>query len=137
MQRINAAAALALRMLDETGVRDVGPEAPTPAAPGWMGQARDVPSFTVEALPAEAFEGLLIAAAELGEITDDEPPYDLRLLLAPPLTCWCQLDVVPDAGASTVSVSIAAAEGQPLPGLVDVRNAWIEALNGLDWNDLT
>ena len=142
MQAVNAAAADALRILGET-------ESPRPTAPGrpqqttsesgtdeWVGLARDVPSFTIDALPAEAFEALLVATAELGEVEDDDPPYELRTLLAPPLGCWCQLDVVPDAGASTVSVSIAPIEGQRLPPIVDVRNAYITALNGLDWASL-
>lgn len=147
MQRINAAAALALRMLDRpdtassAGAPSDVPPPPsggdsTDDVPEWIGHTRDVPSFTVEALPAEAFEALLIAAAELGELADDDPPYELRLLLGAPLSCWCQLDVVPDAGASTVSVSIAGADGHPLPELVAVRNAWIEALNRLDWSRL-
>lgn len=147
MQRVNAAAALALRLLAEpdTAVRPTAPaeggSSPLDTdgagdAPGWIGDTRDVPSFTVEVLPVEAFEALMIVAGELGEVADDDPPYELRALLAPPLACWCQLDVVPDAGASTVSVAIATADGHPLPALVDVRNAWIEALNHLDWSHL-
>lgn len=133
MQRINAAAALALRMLEEPEAESPSPQPAEPS--GWVGLTRDVPSFTVEALPVDAFEALLVAASELGEIADDDPPYDLLVLLSPPLSCWCQLDVVPDAGASTVSVAIAATEGHPLPALVEVRNAWIEVLNRLDWNE--
>ena len=142
MQAVNAAAADALRILDET-------ESPRSTAPGhpqqttsesatdeWVGLARDVPSFTIDALPAEAFEALLVATAELGEVEDDDPPYELRTLLSPPLGCWCHLDVVPDAGASTVSVSIAPVDGHRLPPVVDVRNAYITALNGLDWASL-
>ena len=137
MQRINAAAAQALRLLRsdasataaESGA-EAGPETE------WVGTTRDVPSFTIEALPAEAFEALLVAAAELGEVEDDDPPYELRTLLADPIACWCQLDLVPDAGASTVSVSIARVVDSELPALIDVRNAWITALNGLDWSAL-
>jgi hypothetical protein len=148
MQRINAAAAQALRLLGDaeangSGCGDSqGPPAgessdtTTSASTDWVGTTRDVPSFTIEALPAEAFEALLVATAELGEVEDDDPPYQLRTLLAAPLACWCQLDVVPDAGASTVSVSIAAVDGCRPPPLVDVRNAYITALNGLDWSSL-
>ncbi len=156
MQRVNAAAAQALRLLGDAEAngssapggsagggsgagRSSGPETSGPetsASNDWVGSTRDVPSFTIEALPAEAFEALLVATAELGEIEDDDPPYQLRTLLASPLACWCQLDVVPDAGASTVSMSIAPVEGCRLPPLVDVRNAYIVALNGLDWSSL-
>lgn len=130
MQQVNAAAAQALRALNEAAADR------TEEASDWVGTTRDVPSFTVEALPVEAFEALLVAAAELGDVDDDDPPYALRTLLAAPLRCWCQLDVVPDAGASTVSVAIAPAEGHRLPSLLDVRNAWIDALNRLDWSAL-
>lgn len=139
MQEVNAAAAEALRIIATPPPVDAPEPAPTTErAPEteWVGTTRDVPSFTVEALPAEAFEALMVAAAELGEIEDDDPPYLLRTLLAEPLGCWCQLDVVPDAGASTVSVSIARLDGRPLPLMIDVRNAWILALNGLDWSAL-
>ena len=149
MQRINAAAAQALRLLGDAEANEssgfVDSQGPptggssdtmTSASTDWIGTTRDMPSFTIEALPAEAFEALLVATAELGEVEDDDPPYQLRTLLAAPLACWCQLDVVPDAGASTVSLSIAAVDGCRLPPLVDVRNAYITALNGLDWSSL-
>lgn len=144
MQRINAAAASALRMLHSDDVdaatapedTDIDRDGRGDPGPDWSGPTRDAPSFTVEALPVEAFEALLLAAAELGEVADDDPPYELRALLDPPLACWCQLDVVPDAGASTVSVAIAPAEGHALPALVAVRNAWIDVLNALDWSRL-
>lgn len=139
MQVVNAAAAEALRQIARPP-DPVDPEASTvetvEAADEWVGTTRDVPSFTIEALPVEAYEALLVATAELGEVEDDDPPYVLRTLLSEPIACWCQLDLVPDAGASTVSVSIAAVEGHRLPALVDVRNAWIGALNGLDWSAL-
>ena len=132
MQQVNAAAAQALRELSEATSQTNR----TDETSDWVGGTRDVPSFTVEALPVEAFEALLVAAAELGEVDDDDPPYELRTLLGAPLHCWCQLDIVPDAGASTVSVAIAPAEGHRVPSLVDVRNAWIDALNRLDWSAL-
>lgn len=135
MQVVNAAAAEALRRIAQPPSA-AQPSPDTESTQDWIGTTRDAPSFTIEALPVEAFEALLVAAAELGEVDDDEPPYVLRTLLSEPLACWCQLDLVPDAGASTVSVSIAAVDGRPLPALVDVRNAWIVALNGLDWSAL-
>jgi hypothetical protein len=138
MQDVNAAAAQALRIIATPAVPDTAPAPATAPEPegDWSATRRDIPSFTIEALPAEAFEALLVAAAELGEVEDDDPPYELRTLVGDPLACWCQLDLVPDAGASTVSVSIAPTEGHPLPTLIDVRNAWIVALNGLDWSAL-
>jgi hypothetical protein len=148
MRRVNAAAAAALRRLADDGAAPtVAPSptsagtAPTSQAAGapddvWRNRRRDAPSFTVEALPVETFEALLLAAAELGEVVDDDPPYELQVLLAAPFACWCRLDVVPDAGASTVSLSIAPADGAPPPAIEQVRNAWIDSLNRLDWSQL-
>jgi hypothetical protein len=151
MQRINNAAGQALRLLSDGSApaRHGGTDAstmPERAAEatstdpsiddGWIGDRRDAPSFVVEALPVEAYHALTVAAAELGEIADDDPPYVLRCLLGAPLSCWCQLDLVPDAGASTVSVAIAELDDAPLPPLLAVRNAWIAALNDLDWATL-
>lgn len=142
MRRVNVAATDALEIIARP-LRDAPSNdteaATTPASHAnaeWFGTTRDVPSFTVDALPVETFEALLLAAAELGEVEDDDPPYELRTLLGAPIACWCQLDIVPDAGASTVSIAIAALDDQPLPRLIDVRNAWITALNSLDWSAL-
>ncbi len=157
MQEVNAAAADALRIIAEQrssgresnaagsqtpGSRPDGsgtPGASMSGPDGFVDDAptrRDAPSFTIEALPVEAFEALLVACAELGEVADDDPPYQLQARLGAPIGCWCQLDVVPDAGASTISVAIAPLDGERLPPILAVRDAWIDALNGLDWSSL-
>jgi len=100
--------------------------------------SRDAPSFTVDVLPVEAFEYLLLAAQDLGEVVDSDPPYVLEMLLydrpaggrhdhvvsddAP----WCRLDVVPDAGSSTISLWC--------HGDMDAetcRDLWVDAINAL------
>ena len=98
-----------------------------------MAIARDVPSFTVEALPVETFEAMLVVASWLGEVLDDDPPYRLDTYLYEPLDCWCRLEVVPDAGASTVSLAVAGLDGSPTPDVLAVRDAWVANLNALDW----
>jgi hypothetical protein len=97
------------------------------------GMARDIPSFTVEALPVETFEAMLVVASWLGEVLDDDPPYRLDTYLYEPYDCWCRLDVVPDAGASTVSLAVAGVDGAPTPDVLAVRDAWIANLNRVDW----
>ena len=92
-------------------------------------------SFTIEALPAEAFEALLIVASWLGEVLVDEPPYQLDVALAEPFDCWCRLDLVPDAGASTVALTLAAFDARPVPDLDAVRDAWVANLNQLGHPD--
>ncbi len=149
MRSVNAAAAEALRSIDARHAdRDASPDA-ADASPGrtgpdaahgddvgepsWSAMAHDMPSFTVEALPAEAFEALLVAAAVLGEVIDDDPPYRLEARLDAPLRCWCQVDLVPDAGASTVGLAVAPLPGRERPDVLAVRDAWIRELNALDW----
>jgi hypothetical protein len=145
MQRINAAADEATRQIEAARSARSAPVATmmgdAPAAnadrrpPGassivWQ---FDHPSFTVEALPVEAFEALLVVATWIGEAIDDEPPYRLDVALAEPVACWCRLDLVPDAGSTTVSLSVGTERGVPLPDTDRVRDAWISALNSLDW----
>ena len=88
-------------------------------------------SFVIEALPVEAFEALLVATSWIGEALVDEPPYLLDVVLTDPLRCWCRLELVPDAGASTVSLTIAAIGDEALPDIDAVRDLWVSTLNQL------
>jgi DnaJ domain len=103
--------------------------APVPRPGGRV--AHDVASFTIEALPVEAFDALLIVATWLGDVLVDEPPYQLDVALGEPFGCWCRLDVVPDAGSSTVALTLASLDGRPVPDLDVVRDAWVANLNTL------
>jgi hypothetical protein len=135
MQAVNEAADAALERLN----RLEPPGSPTGSPPeppvgSWSGVDRDIPSFTVEALPVDTFEGLLVVASWIGEVLDDDPPYRLDTYLLDPVACWCRLDVVPDAGSSTVSLTIAGVDGTPTPDILAVRDVWITQLNTLDWS---
>lgn len=105
-----------------------------------MRVARDVPSFTVEALPVVTFEALVIVASWIGEVLDDDPPYRLDAYLdasrGAPLDCWCRLDIVPDAGASTVSLAVGGWADEPPPPVEEVRDVFVDALNRLDWDSM-
>jgi len=141
MQAVNEAADRALTHLERTPSPPASTETTAAESPGcasrrdeqWSGVHRDVPSFTVEALPVETFEGLLIVASWIGEVVDDDPPYRLETYLHAPVECWCRLDVVPDAGASTVSLTIAGFDGAPMPDIIAVRDLWVANLNTVDW----
>lgn len=135
MQLVNAAADAALAEIDAADRIPDGKirRDPPPAPRG--GVRHDHPSFTVEVLPAEAFEGLLVVASVLGDVIDDDPPYLLEVTMLDPVAAWCRLELVPDAGATTVSITTARLPGQPTPEVIAVRDAWIEALNRLDWSD--
>jgi hypothetical protein len=86
----------------------------------------DRPSFTVNALPVEAFELLLLAAAELGVVADDDPPYRLEVRMHEPRDMWVSFEVVPDAGSSTVSMAI---EGRSAFDIEGIRDVWVSAIN--------
>lgn len=93
----------------------------------------DHPSFTIEALPAVAYEALVACATEMALVVED-PPYLLEVEFDEPFWCWCRLELFPDAGATTVALTVrTTADG---PGLEAVRDRWIGRLNRLDWTDL-
>ncbi len=83
----------------------------------------------IDELPVAAFEALLIVTSWIGEVLVDDPPYVLEVHLHEPGECWCRLDLVPDAGASTVSLTVAAVGDDPAPLLDDVRDTWVHHLN--------
>jgi hypothetical protein len=133
MRRLNEAADL---VLEELGCADVDaveartPE-PTRRPPSAGRIDHDACSFVVEAPPAVALEALLVVTSWIGEVVVDEPPDQLDTLLLDPLRCWCRLELVPDAGATTVSLTIAALADEPLPDIDDVRDLWVASLNRL------
>ena len=147
MQRLNEAAEVVLRDIATRGA--IAPPASSPAstpttaaaptappnASGITGRGQrvehDVASFVIEALPVEAFEALLVATSWIGEALVDEPPYLLDVVLTDPMRCWCRLELVPDAGASTVSLTIAAIGDEALPDIDAVRDLWVSTLNQL------
>ena len=87
---------------------------------------KDAPSFTIDVLPVEAFEYLLLASAELGDIVDEDAPYRLEIRVNHPHEAWVVLDVVPDAGGSTVSITC---DGEQ--SVESMRDLWIQTINGL------
>lgn len=91
----------------------------------------DAPSFSVDVLPAVAFEALLVVATWAGQVLVDDPPYLLDVHLFEPYDCWCRLELVPEAGGSMVSVTVAGLDDQPPPLVDDVRDLWVTMLNDL------
>jgi len=137
MRRLNEAVDIILGELEAAQVGERPPRASSPPAPrrsrpSTVGRVdHDVASFVIEALPTVAFEALLVVTSWIGEVVDDEPPYQLDVVLTDRLRCWCRLDLVPDAGASTVSLTIAALPEEPLPEIDQVRDLWVANLNRL------
>jgi DnaJ domain len=140
MQRLNLAFEAAVSRLGAPpAAPPEDPEAPPPSSPGVVQPvprpggrlAHDVASFTIEALPVDAFEAVLVVAGWLGDVIDDDPPYRLDVLLGEPYDCWCRLDLVPDAGASTVALTLGSVDNRPVPDLDTVRDTWVSELNTL------
>jgi hypothetical protein len=102
-----------------------------PSPPRFRGVQHDAPSFTIDALPVEAFEALLVVTSWMGEMLVDDPPYVLEVHLTEPGPCWCRLDLVPDAGGSTVTLTVAPVGDDPAPDVEAVRDAWVANLNRL------
>jgi hypothetical protein len=90
---------------------------------------RDAPSFVVNALPVEAFEVLLVAAANLGEVVDEDPPYILEVLVRDPGPLWCRFELFPDAGSTTVSLSCDVEPGYRVYSVEEIRDLWIATIN--------
>ncbi len=99
--------------------------------PGFRGVQHDAPSFTIDTLPVEAFDALLVVTSWMGEVLVDDPPYVLEVHLIEPGPCWCRLDLVPDAGSSTVTLTVASIDGTPAPDVELVRDVWVANLNRL------
>ena len=112
-------------------VAELSHPAPVPVPLRYPGVQHDAPSFTIDTLPADAFEALLIVTSWMGEVLVDDPPYVLEVHLTDPSPCWCRLDLVPDAGASTVSLTVAWIDGVPAPDVEAVRDLWVANLNRL------
>ncbi len=99
--------------------------------PSFDGSKSDHPSFTIDVLPAEAYEYIYVAANVLGQVADEEPPYSLQVLLNEPQHCWCFISVVPEAGGSIVSISVHNADDSRnrIFNLEEIRDTWVSTIN--------
>ncbi|MGI8684263.1 MAG: DnaJ domain-containing protein [Acidimicrobiales bacterium] len=107
----------------------LGRERPAAPAPDPAGAADDPvfadAAFAIDALPVDAFEAVLLAAVNLGDVIRAEEPYFLAALLDDPGPCQCVLELVPDAGATTVTFEIFPRHFGRCPTERDVRDALV------------
>ena len=89
----------------------------------------DAPSFTIDVLPADAFEALLVVTAWHGEVLVDDPPYLLEVHLQDPSPCWCRLELLPEAGGTIVNLTVLGTDAGPTAE--EVRDLWVASLNAL------
>jgi hypothetical protein len=147
MREVNEAFDAVVRQLTGRAARPAAPPprpAPEPAptrrsspadlrrggGPRRVGVEHDVASFVIEALPVEAFEAMLVVVSWIGEPLVDDSPYLLEAHLQEPAPCWCRFELVPDAGATTVSLTVAGVEGEA-PSVDAVRDVLVAHLNQL------
>ena len=134
MAELNEAlATLAARFSDEsTPAEPVVHAAPETARPGSFPPADESVAFSIDLLPVEAFEALLIVTSFLGDPWVIDEPYELTVLLDPPLASRCNLWLVPEAGGSIVTIDVHPVPGHQPPTGEAVRDALIAELQGLD-----
>lgn len=84
----------------------------------------DRPSFVINALPVIAFELLLLAGRIIGDVALDDPPYLLEVQIEDPILTWCRLEVLPEAGSSSVSLTV-----DGLTNALYIRDLWIRTIN--------
>jgi hypothetical protein len=93
----------------------------------------DPVTFSVNVLPVEAFEAVLIATSFLGDPWVIDEPYELSALLDPPIACRCLLSLAPEAGSTMVTVRVAPrGRGDEPPSADEVADAIIAELVSLD-----
>lgn len=114
----------------ELAVRDLAPSRVVP--PSARRVQRDIASFTYDALPVDAFEDLLVVAGILGDVAGEEPPYLLEFLIRDAGGAWCRCELVPDAGSTTVSVTVVTEDPAPVLGVETVRDLLVAELNALE-----
>ena len=132
MQELNNALQRALELCAEKT-----PPTGKPSAV-WTRRDRDVSSFTVDVLPAECFEALLIVAGISGAVSHEEPPYQLEFSLHDSgvigaLNGWCRCELVPEAGATTVSLMVGADNSGLGISVEEVRDYLVANLNAIEW----
>ena len=103
---------------------------PTPAddvvAEGPTVETRPVEalSFVIEASPAVAFEAVLLASVELGDVIHVDEPTLLGVLLDDPGPCQCLVELVPQAGGgSIVTLDVGPRAYGECPTVPEVRDA--------------
>jgi len=132
MQELNEALRKALQLITAHFV-----SVPRVGSSG-LRRERDVSSFTVDVLPAECFEALVIVASISGAISVEEPPYLLEFSLHDSdvqggRQGWCRCDLVPEAGATTVSLLVGTSENEPNISVEEIRDYLVRCLNSIEW----
>ncbi len=138
MQEVNAAFDRAVKEI--RGEHSAAGE-PPPESPPVRQVARistDVASFVVDCMRPEAFERLFIVSHWVGEPLYADPPGLLEVHLQEPWPCFCRLEMLPEAGATMVSLTVGNIEPSWLeaPDIDTIRDLYVLMLNRLGAEDL-
>lgn len=135
---LNAALEIALAWREGVAEEDVQ-EVATASAPHIVHQTRrDVSSFTVNVLPVDCWQALEVVASLCGPTIQDDPPYLLEFLLHDSSlmnsrNAWCRCECVPEAGGTTVHLTVGSSHEGQTPHIADVRDFLVDQLNSIDW----
>ena len=101
---------------------------------------RDVSSFTINVLPVDCWQALEVVASLCGPTIQDDPPYLLEFLLHDSSLLnsrngWCRCECVPEAGGTTVHLTVGSSHEGQFPHIADVRDFLVDQLNSIDWSN--
>jgi hypothetical protein len=116
LAEVNRAVELALATLSAPA--PAGPAITTPPSETIDdGMIDDSPaaSFSIEVLPVEAFELLLLAMSSIGDPKVVDEPYLLEGVVDDPALGICRIELVPEAGGTIVTVEIYPMARSPVP----------------------
>lgn len=91
-------------------------------------------TFSVDVLPVDACEMLIVVCRILGEVLAVEEPYAIEAYLEVPEPCFAALTLVPEAGGTQITVEAEPADPGDLdawPGPTRVRDAVVDELVAL------
>jgi hypothetical protein len=97
----------------------------------------DVASFVIDCSRPEAFERLFIVSHWVGEPLYADPPALLEVHLQEPWPCFCRFELLPEAGATMVGVTVGAIEPSWLaaPDTDSIRDLYVMLINRLGADD--
>ena len=138
MREVNVAFDHVVKVIRGERVTPAAP--PEPEQPPVRRVARistDVASFVIDCLRPEAFERLFIVSHWIGEPLYADPPGLLEVHLQEPSPCFCRLELMPEAGAAMVSVTVGTIEPWWIaaPDTDAVRDLYVLMVNQLSAED--
>ena len=138
MREVNVAFDHVVKVIRRERVALAAP--PEPEQPPVRRVARistDVASFVIDCLRPEAFERLFIVSHWIGEPLYADPPGLLEVHLQEPSPCFCRLELMPEAGAAMVSVTVGTIEPWWIaaPDTDAVRDLYVLMVNQLSAED--